>query len=222
MRSYGQYCSLAKALDVVGDRWTLLIVRELLTQGPCRYTDLKDGLPGIATNLLTERLRDLEAAGILARHDGPRPAAATVFDLTDRGRDLEPAIKELASWGAPRMVAKAEGDTFRHHWLALPARHFLTDNRPGAPAQTVRVGAGRDAVAVTARGGEVTVIPADPQAAVDATIDGPAPVLVALVAGRMPFQVAVGYGLAVEGDPDAVTRLLRSAGETPTDTTSAG
>ena len=65
MRTYGQYCSVAKALDVVGDRWTLLIIRELLLQGPCRYTDLKSGLPGIATNLLSDRLRDLEQAGLI-------------------------------------------------------------------------------------------------------------------------------------------------------------
>ena len=100
VRSYDQYCALAKALDVVGDRWTLLIVRELLIRGPCRYTDLKDGLPGIATNLLADRLRDLQAAGILARREAPPPIATTVFELTARGRELEPAMAALASWGA--------------------------------------------------------------------------------------------------------------------------
>ena len=73
MRTYGQYCSVAKALDVVGDRWTLLIVRELLLQGPCRYTDLKSGLPGIATNLLADRLRELERAGLVRREEAPPP-----------------------------------------------------------------------------------------------------------------------------------------------------
>ena len=71
MRSYGQYCSIARALDVVGDRWTLLIVRELLLQGPCRFTDLKNGLPGIATNLLSTRLKELEDAGLISREDAP-------------------------------------------------------------------------------------------------------------------------------------------------------
>ena len=75
MRSYGQYCSIAKALDVVGDRWTLLIVRELLIRGACRYTDLKDGLPGIATNLLADRLRELESAGLIRREEAPPPVA---------------------------------------------------------------------------------------------------------------------------------------------------
>ena len=210
VRSYDQYCALAKALDVVGDRWTLLIVRELLTQGPCRYTDLKDGLPGIATNLLAERLRDLQAAGILARHEAPPPIAATLFDLTLRGRELEPAMAALASWGAPAMVSRRADEAFRNHWLALPARNFLTDNRPQEPPQTVRVGIGNDAISVTARAGAVAVSPADPRTSVDATIDGPAPVLVALLAGRMPFVVAIASGLSVDGDPGAVRRLLPS------------
>ena len=82
MRSYGQYCALAKALDVLGDRWTLLIVRELMLAGPSRYTDLRNGLPGIATNLLSDRLRELEAAGVVAREQAPPPVATTLFSLT--------------------------------------------------------------------------------------------------------------------------------------------
>ena len=79
MRSYGQYCSVAKALDVVGDRWTLLIIRELLLQGPCRYTDLRNGLPGIATNLLSDRLRELEAADLVRRLATVPPALAQLL-----------------------------------------------------------------------------------------------------------------------------------------------
>ena len=85
MRSYGQYCSIAKALDVIGDRWTILIIRELLIRGACRYTDLKNGLPGIATNLLSDRIRELESAGLIRREDAPPPIAATVFRLTETG-----------------------------------------------------------------------------------------------------------------------------------------
>jgi DNA-binding HxlR family transcriptional regulator len=88
MRSYNQYCSMARTLDVVGDRWTLLIVRELLTQGPCRFSDLHRGLPGIASNLLAQRLRKMEAAALITRHDEPPPVAATLISLTDRGQDL--------------------------------------------------------------------------------------------------------------------------------------
>src|SRR5580692_1358370 len=101
MRSYGQYCSIAKALDVVGDRWALLIVRELLIRGSCRYTDLKDGLPGIATNMLADRLRDLERDGVIYREDAPPPIATTLYRLTARGTELEPIVQQLGRWGAP-------------------------------------------------------------------------------------------------------------------------
>src|SRR3954449_5530110 len=99
MRSYGEYCAAAKSLDVVGDRWTLLIVRELLARGACRYTDLRAGLPGIATNLLADRLRELESAGIVEREDAPPPVATTLFSLTERGRALQPVISALGCWG---------------------------------------------------------------------------------------------------------------------------
>ncbi|HEY6225275.1 MAG TPA: helix-turn-helix domain-containing protein, partial [Gemmatimonadales bacterium] len=82
MRTYAQYCGLARALDVVGDRWTLLIVRELLLRESCRYTDLLSGLPGIATNLLAGRLADLEAAGVIVREEAPPPIATTIYRLT--------------------------------------------------------------------------------------------------------------------------------------------
>ena len=102
-RGYGQYCALAKALDVIGDRWTMLIVRELLLRGPCRYTDLLGGLPGIATNLLADRLRELEKAGILGREQAPPPVATALFALTPRGEQLAPVMRELGRWGAPLM-----------------------------------------------------------------------------------------------------------------------
>src|SRR5215468_2376469 len=120
MRSYGQYCSVAKALDVVGDRWTLLIVRELILQGPCRYTDLKDALPGIATNLLAERLRELEAAGLIWREDAAPPVATTLFHLTEAGTELEPALAALGAWGIRYMAEPADHDEFRSHWFAFP------------------------------------------------------------------------------------------------------
>src|SRR5262249_56563671 len=99
MRSYGQYCGLAKALDVIGDRWTLLIVRELLIRGACRYTDLRNGLPGIATNLLAERLRELEDAEIIAREEAPPPVATTLFRLTARGAALDAVVEQIGRWG---------------------------------------------------------------------------------------------------------------------------
>ena len=124
MRSYGQYCSTAKALDVLGERWTLLIVRELLARGACRYTDLRAGLPGIATNLLADRLRELEPAGVVEREDAPPPVATTLFSLTARGRALEPVIAELGRWGVPLMHDSSPDDQFRGQWLRGPVRMF--------------------------------------------------------------------------------------------------
>src|ERR1700694_237230 len=100
MRSYAEYCALAQALDVVGERWTPLIGRELLIRGGCRYTDLQYGLPGIATNLLAERLRQLELAGIIRRESAPPPIATTLFHLTDRGKELKPVVEALGRWGS--------------------------------------------------------------------------------------------------------------------------
>src|SRR5207244_2462301 len=116
MRSYRQYCPVAKALDVVGDRWSLLIVRELLIRGPCRYTDVRKGVPGIATNLLAERLRELEQAGVIRREAAPPPIATTLFHLTPRGEDLRPAMLALGRWGAPLMEEAPDDDVFQTHW----------------------------------------------------------------------------------------------------------
>jgi DNA-binding HxlR family transcriptional regulator len=97
-RSYGDQCGIARALDVVGERWALLVVRELL-HGPRRFTDLRNGLPGIAPDVLSQRLRDLEEAGVLGRRTLEAPAASRVYELTDRGRALESVLLELGRWG---------------------------------------------------------------------------------------------------------------------------
>jgi DNA-binding HxlR family transcriptional regulator len=120
-RSYGQYCGLARALDVIGDRWNLLIVRQLLL-GPARYRDLMDGLPGVATNLLSDRLHDLEAVGVVERRPVPQ-GNAVAYALTDWGRQLRGTIEELVRWSTPLMVSGPGTDVFRPEWLAvaLPA-----------------------------------------------------------------------------------------------------
>lgn len=120
-RDYGQYCGLARALDVVGDRWNLLIVRQLL-MGPARYGELREGLPGIATNLLTDRLRDLEAAGVIARQLSGDSSAIT-YALTEWGGQLREPIHALVRWSTPLMIRGPENDEFRPEWLlvALPA-----------------------------------------------------------------------------------------------------
>jgi DNA-binding HxlR family transcriptional regulator len=107
-KSYDQYCPIAEALDVVGERWTLLIARELMT-GPQRFTDLRGSLPGIPPNLLSSRLRELEDSGLVARRELPPPAARTVYELTEEGRGLEPTLRALARWGISRLPPPDEG-----------------------------------------------------------------------------------------------------------------
>ena len=121
MRSYDEFCALARALDVVGDRWTLLIIRELFAR-ESRYSDLRDALPGIATNLLAERLRQLQEAGVVEAFDAPSPVRATVYRLTQRGRELRPAMRALVAWGLPLMASGQGADAFRTQWLVLAVR----------------------------------------------------------------------------------------------------
>lgn len=99
-RSYDQYCAAARALDAVGDRWTLLIVRELLA-GPRRYTDLHADLPGVSTDMLAGRLKDMEGAGLVTRRRLAPPVPAYVYELTARGTTLLPVLRALAAWGRP-------------------------------------------------------------------------------------------------------------------------
>jgi DNA-binding HxlR family transcriptional regulator len=107
-RRYRERSGLAAALDVVGERWTLLIVRELL-RAPRRYGELLEALPGIGTNLLVNRLRDLEAAGVIGRVLAPAPQAAVVYELTDRGRALKPTIAALQAWGETNSDSRDRG-----------------------------------------------------------------------------------------------------------------
>jgi DNA-binding HxlR family transcriptional regulator len=116
-KRYDLYCPVAHALGMVGERWSLLIALELM-RGPKRYTDLVDGLPGIGTNILAARLRDLEAAGIVARRALPPPAPAKVYELTEYGRGLKPVIRELALWGARSLGPPGEGEELFPGWLA--------------------------------------------------------------------------------------------------------
>jgi DNA-binding HxlR family transcriptional regulator len=123
-RSYDQYCSAARALDAVGDRWTLLIVRELLA-GPRRYTDLHADLPGVSTDVLASRLKDMERDGLAGRRRLPPPGAAYVYELTVRGRELLPVLQALGEWGAPLLEERRPTDAVRAHWFALPLLRCL-------------------------------------------------------------------------------------------------
>ncbi|MEV7193716.1 helix-turn-helix domain-containing protein [Streptomyces sp. NPDC093510] len=135
-RSYDQYCAAARALDAVGDRWTLLVVRELLV-GPRRYTDLHADLPGVSTDVLASRLKDMEQRGLATRRRLPAPSAAYVYELTGRGRQLLPVLEALAAWGAPALEERRPTDAVRAHWFALPLLRHLAAAGAGADAEGV-------------------------------------------------------------------------------------
>ena len=120
MKRYGQVCPLARALDVVGDRWSLLLIRELLI-GPRRYSDLQHGLPGIGTNVLATRLRALQDAGVVSKRQLPPPTAVTVYELTDAGTALGPTLGALRTWGAQHAPPWQAGDAVRPAWILVGA-----------------------------------------------------------------------------------------------------
>jgi DNA-binding HxlR family transcriptional regulator len=206
MRSYAQYCSVAKALDLVGDRWNLLVVRELLLRGRCRYTDLLHGLPGIATNLLADRLRDLEHAGIVAREDAPPPVATTLFGLTERGEQLGPVLHELGRWGAPLMLEPAEEDAFRSHWLALPVEMFLADSAPGEPPVTIEVRTGDQPTSIETVDGRVRARQGAAEAP-DLVLSGAPRLIIGLLSGTLSVAAARRAGLRCVGDVKALRRI---------------
>ena len=207
MRTYGQYCSIAKSLDVVGDRWTLLIVRELLLRGSARYTDIREGLPGVATNLLADRLRDLEREGIVERREAPPPVATTVFELTDRGRELEPVLDALGRWGVPLMAdGPCEGDEFRSRWLAWPAENFLRDGEPDGPPATIELDAGGEPVVIEVASGTVHARPGTVDEP-DASLSGSPHTLLGVLSGQLDLDTARSLGLELRGDEQVIRRV---------------
>lgn len=214
MRSYKQYCALARGLDVIGDRWTLLIVRELLLAGPLRYTDLRDGLPGIATNLLVDRLRDLEQVGVIERIDAPRPVATTLFRLTAWGEGLRPVVLAIGQWAAPLLRQTDPGEAFQSHWLPLPAELFLTDRAPDQPPITIAVHTGDEPLVIETVDGTARMRPlaAGPAVAdADAVIEGPPQLVLGLLSGNLPLADAQALGLTYTGDAATLDRVLAAA-----------
>jgi len=132
-RTYDQFCGIARALDLVGERWALLVVRDLIL-GPKRFTDLRRGLAGIGTNILAARLKELERGGVVRRRTLPPPAASAVYELTDYGRALEGPLLALGRWGALSIGERQDGQSLRSEWLAVALKAFF---RPEA-AREVR------------------------------------------------------------------------------------
>ena len=206
MRSYGQYCSIARALDVIGDRWTLLIVRELLQRGPSRFTDLKNGLPGIAPNLLSGRLRDLEDSGLIGREEAPPPVATTLYRLTDNGLALEPVLKALGLWGMQYMTVERPDDAFQAHWLAYAPAWFTTDAQPDAAPAVIQLVTSSEQAVIEVGGGHVTARVGrvdDP----DLVLEGPPRAILGLLFGIIDTKTATKIGLNIRGRRAVLTRL---------------
>jgi DNA-binding HxlR family transcriptional regulator len=208
MRSYRHYCGLALALDRVGDRWVLLIVRELLT-GQKRFSDLQAGLPGVATNLLVERLRRMEKDGLIERVALAPPAARNVYALTELGRGLAPSVTALVRWGGTFMRQRRHDQAFRPHWLAVALPALLDGLRWDGPTVTLCVAVPEGTVDLCwSRTGVRHVAAGDSPP--DVRLCGPVTSVLGLAAGALNWKAAAASGLEVSGSAAAV-RALRAA-----------
>jgi DNA-binding HxlR family transcriptional regulator len=197
-KSYHQYCPVAHALDLVGERWSLLVVRELL-QGPLRYSDLHERLPGCGTNILAARLKQLEASGIVERHRLPPPAASTVYELTDYGARLRRVVQELARWGVRSLGAPSPDEEFEPGWL-VTALETVTEPVPGWPQLSVEFRIAGEIASIC--DGSAQEGPAEmPSAVVSAD---PAGFYNLLVRGDLD-------SVHIDGDSDAVRQVVETA-----------
>jgi len=210
-RSYNQYCGVARAMDVLGERWTLLIVRELLT-GPKRFKDLLEGLPGIGTNLLTARLKDLEGYGVVRRVTLPPPAASRVYELTELGRSLEPVIMGLARWGLKFLGASREEDDRQPAWAMVALKSVLKSEAKGETRESYEFRVDDEVFHVWIADGETEVrqgSAADP----DLVVRSDTQTFLAVAAGRIEPTEAVASGaIGTEGDREARERCMKMLG----------
>jgi DNA-binding HxlR family transcriptional regulator len=202
MTEYFQFCALARAAEVVGERWTLLILRELYL-GPKRFSDLSARLSPIAPGVLNGRLRTLQRHGVIARRDVPPPTPARLYELTEAGHALEPALFELLRWGARYLFPQRPGERFEGDWLAMVLRAYL---RPGPSPNYVlalRIEGVERPVAWVVGGPEGTKVAlagAAPDAVIETSVTG----VLGLMSSRLPLEVAVANGTAsVTGDGSA-------------------
>ena len=206
-RDYGQHCALARALDAVGSRWTMLMIRELLP-GPRRFKDLLDGLPGMGTNLLTDRLRHLEQEGLIRRRTLPPPAGSTVYELTDEGRRLQPALFELARWGGPRLRERRNGDHLSARWAVLAMQAGFSPEAARSVNDVYEFRIDDELFTVEVHDGRVRVLDG-PAADPDAIVTTDTETFYSLT-DREALAAAVADGrLVSEGDPEAIRRCTR-------------
>ena len=200
-KSYGQFCGLARSLDHVGDRWTLLIVRELLL-GDRTFRELEEALAGVSPSLLTKRLTELTDDGLVARNSAPPRSKRVDYRLTDAGRGLEPVIVELIRWGTVWMLSGPGEDRVDARWAPLALRALL-DGEP-AGRGCVHVDAEGVQVTVRAVGGRRRVTPGH-HGRPDATVSGPLPMLLAVAANAISLATSA---IRTSGDAETAHALL--------------
>lgn len=207
-RSYNQLCGLAYALDVVGERWTLLVIRELVA-GPRRFKDLMDGLPDISTNLLTERLKQLEAHGVIQRRVLPPPAGSTVYELTALGYGLKNSLLELGKWGSQFVPATMEGIHVLHVGsYALTPQTFFRPELARGIDETYALHIGDEVQQVRIVDGAICVQQGEPPQAVVA-LYAEVPIYLGLLLGQIDLDDALGAGIIrVKGELAALRRFL--------------
>jgi DNA-binding HxlR family transcriptional regulator len=207
-RSYGEACRFAHALDLVGERWALLVVRELLL-GPKRFTDLRAGLPHASSNILSERLRDLEQGAVVQRRKLPPPAASWVYELTEWGRELEPIVTKLGAWGA-RSPFPPDSEEIGPDSIVLALRSLFDAEAAGDLTATYELRIGDERFRVEIAGGELNLkrgAASEPIASIAAP---DAPTLAAVLTGQLLLDDALSSGVAqIEGGKQATKRFLR-------------
>jgi DNA-binding HxlR family transcriptional regulator len=207
-RSYGQFCGFARALELVGERWTLLVVRDLVL-GPKRFTELRRGLPRIPTNILSARLKELEDAGVLRRRILPRPAAGVVYELTGYGQELEDIVLRLGLWGARSLGDPRPDDIVTTDSLILALRATFLPEAAGDLRAGYQLNLGDVVVHARIDQGSLEV-GEGPLAGADLVIEtGPA--IRALLSGEVSPGEAVQTGcVRLTGDPDLLTRFVEA------------
>jgi DNA-binding HxlR family transcriptional regulator len=205
-RTYCDGCAAAHALDLVGERWALLVVRELLL-GPKRFTDLRAGLPSASPNVLAQRLRELEGAGVVRRRKLPPPAASRVYELTDWGMELEPVIVRLGRWGA-RSPSKPRDAALGVDSLILSFRTMFDPLAADGLTAIYELRLGEDRFCAEVADGRFEIFRGGAERP-DATIETDAGTLAALIYEDHELAAAVhSGGVKIEGDESAVERFL--------------
>jgi DNA-binding HxlR family transcriptional regulator len=208
MRTYGDGCAIARALDVVGERWALLIVRELVL-GPKRYTDLRRGLPNASPNVLSERLRELERAGVVRRRKLPPPAGSRVYELTDWGLGLEEIVISLGRWAARSPTPPGDAPIVSADSIILALRGLFDSGAAHGLRAGYELRLGEDRFRIDVADDEIAVARGGADQA-DATIDtDPGTLDAVLWGGRSLADAQRSGSLTIEGDKAAVQRFVR-------------